>query len=628
MGSMKWFRGVLPRKQAKKDRYYALDIECAGLNPHDPLLICVVPFSKYSKQVQDKYVFTNRDELLDWLENLPSTKNHIIYSHNGSKFDNYAIFNSALDIVNARKFAIESTIYSISYRSNIEFRDSLHLLQAPLRAFGSKGITPEKFINKNHPHFGLHGKITEEDIEYCVQDCVILKNALIELRSLYREWTGKVDAALPYTAASMAHKTWSARYWSEDWKWTGSNGRNHLSTKIDKEADASARLAYYGGRVQVFCEEGELYENVASFDRNSKYPTIMLNEELPDPTSTRKFFINRLEIIREKKYLYWGKFTMEGDDSRAFLPSKDEDGRRDYTQKTFEGYLCSPEVERALDCGWKIIDGEDLYYAEKTVRPFKEYVEFFYSMRMEMKNDDDERQQLIKILLNSLYGKFGQKGGYKQLLTPEEINGVLNNPKTIICENEFGCLEGYEDEEGNLWEVCYWSADSDHIYLQCYTEDEAPEHSCFQWAAFITSYARVQLDEAIEAMGDNYEVLYTDTDSVHIAGFQEGDTVPLELGKKLGQWEIEGVKWTDGSYYPVAREARYWEPKAYTWANEAGALIKIKHKGCNRSTGDLTKQQFNESVIQWKTAMRRGLQVGKSHITPKKSKKHYKEIIQ
>ena len=164
----RFLRGRKVQREAKKNRYYAFDIECAGLNPTNPLLICVVPFDQYTKRMPTEWVFKGRDckiQFIDWLESLPSTFNHIIYGHNGTRFDIYSVFDK-WGILSAKKFERNGTIFWIQYKKNIEFRDSKHILQAPLKAFGAKGITPMKFINPNHPDFGSYEAIDDEDIEY------------------------------------------------------------------------------------------------------------------------------------------------------------------------------------------------------------------------------------------------------------------------------------------------------------------------------------------------------------------------------------------------------------------------------------------------------------------------------
>ena len=116
------------------------------------------------------------------------------------------------------------------------------------------------------------------------------------------------------------------------------------------------------------------------------------------------------------------------------------------------------------------------------------------------------------------------------------------------------------------------------------------------------------------------DVVYCDTDSVHVCGLESLDEIPLTIGKELGEWGFEFAKGHKG----IIPSAIYWERKAYVWFNEKGEKLKIKHKGVSESDGDLTKEQVNISVIQPRTAMRRGIQSGYENVVPKRSSRYYR----
>ena len=115
--------------------------------------------------------------------------------------------------------------------------------------------------------------------------------------------------------------------------------------------------------------------------------------------------------------------------------------------------------------------------------------------------------------------------------------------------------------------------------------------------------------------------MYCDTDSVHIHNIDSLENIPLDIGPKLGQWGWEKPK---DSACDIVPTAVYWERKAYVWFDGKGDKIKIKHKGVSESDGDLTKEQTNISVIQPRTAMRRGIKSGYENVTPKRSARYYR----
>ena len=146
----------------------------------------------------------------------------------------------------------------------------------------------------------------------------------------------------------------------------------------------SALNSYYGGRVQNFAISGEFYKNVNVYDINSLYPSVMVNNDYPNPKKMWKCEKPSLELLNayllESKCV-WGKFILQTKDGLLFLPNKNDEGRRDYTLKDFEGYLCGPELIFALENGWELIDIVELY-AACPIRPFDGYVNYWMAVEI------------------------------------------------------------------------------------------------------------------------------------------------------------------------------------------------------------------------------------------------------
>lgn len=604
-----------PKKAFKKDRIYYYDIESWGLNPAlDPPLICVVPEHNYTRSMTKRdrarngYIFRSVAAFTDWLDTLPKTFNHTFYAHNGNNFDIYS-FLTAEGIVNSKKLASDTRIFDLTLRPGVHFRDSYHLLSVPLRALGSKGITPEKFIDPEHPDFGNPDSITDEDVEYCVQDCRVLRDALVGLRSAYREWVNHPSAALPLTAAGMAFEVWCATSWDErNWSYLSKSGERRYAVGFLDAANNAARRAYYGGRTQVMDGyEGVLVHNVMSFDRNSMYPAVMRNQRFPDPNKVWRVDNPTIDLFERQRQFnrpYWGKFHLvAGPDAELFLPVFNGD-KTDYSQTDITGYYCSPEVNYALEHGWELREVHEMYYTTTSISPFEGYVDHFYNMRLEMKANNDPREVYVKLLLNSLYGKFGSRDRPERVEDPGTIESLMDD-------------DGWEDE----WLIKPWSADptDSSFYLVSIEDRIRPTCVFMPWAAFITSYARVNLQRNISASrAAGLEVVYCDTDSIHICNLEEDTPVPMPLSGELGAWGREQPRgWTSN----VVPQARYWERKAYLWLDHEGESLKVKHKGANQSNGDLTTPQRNVSVQKYRSAKRLGIQAGVQVETVKKSRK-------
>lgn len=592
-----------PKRMAKKNRYYYWDIESWGLNPQNTAFIIVKPERQYTKSMPEEWLFKTGGEMRAWMDDLPTGFKHIFYAHNSHKFDTLALY-SAEEIAKSTKVAAGGTLYSLQPEKHLELRDSVQLLCARLAAYGAKGVTPQKFIDENDPDFGNLDSITDQDIDYCRQDVDILREAVTTLRSAYRDWTGHQGADLPLTAASMAYRTWCARSWPEAWSWESKSGTRYSVTFPD-EANDAARKAYYGGRVEVFPGfDGIEVEGVMSYDRNSMFPAEMLNQTFPDPNRVRRAnpSCGRVTRLRARGQPYWGRFRLRaGPDASLFLPTI-IDGKADYRQREYDGFLMFPEVNHALDNGWTLVGVDELWMSEP-INHFSAYVSHFYDLRLRLKADGDNRQAFVKILLNSLYGKFGSRDRTERVEDTNGINSILEEP-----------------DWRERYEVKFWNDDEAFFYLLSKEATERPNCTFFPWAASITSYARVSLQSTIAACERaGFGVVYCDTDSVHLHGLKPGDDVPVDIGHALGQWDLERP--SGAEHLDAVPRAVYWERKAYVWWDDRGRKVKVKHKGCSESDGDLTKPQVNRSVRQYRSALRQKKESGYEIRTEKRSKR-------
>ena len=127
---------------------------------------------------------------------------------------------------------------------------------------------------------------------------------------------------------------------------------------------------------------------------------------------------------------------------------------------------------------------------------FKDYIDRWYKVKENAKNDVE--RSLAKLMLNSLYGKFGMND-----------NRVTKQPITI-------------DEK-----IVYRTIENNTTYY--YKEV----------ASYITSKARCKLASFMNRCGDNF--IYCDTDSVYYLGHDIPDLFKDVVdSKKLGYWKYEG----------------------------------------------------------------------------------------
>jgi DNA polymerase elongation subunit (family B) len=144
---------------------------------------------------------------------------------------------------------------------------------------------------------------------------------------------------------------------------------------------------------------------------------------------------------------------------------------------------------------------------------FADYINHFYELRQKAKRNGDKENDLFsKLLMNSLYGKFGSN--------PENYSAyMLVEPEHIATAENDGYKFG-----GML---------GDNAMV---TRDLRDGEACYfnvATSASITGFVRAYLWRALCAAGG---VLYCDTDSIACS-----DPGALVRGNELGQWKDEGA---------------------------------------------------------------------------------------
>lgn len=156
------------------------------------------------------------------------------------------------------------------------------------------------------------------------------------------------------------------------------------------------------------------------------------------------------------------------------------------------------------------------YYFNGKAGLFSDYIDYWYDIKRSSKQEGNKGMEYIaKLMLNSLYGKFGMK-----------LVGKSKIP--------------YYDEENKI--VRYKLSDEEErpgVYLPV--------------ATFITSYCRDKIIRSANAVYDRF--IYGDTDSLHILGLEDAPQIEVdefELGKfKKESTFIRGRFVRQKTYYEV-----------------------------------------------------------------------------
>lgn len=421
------------------------------------------------------HTFTDRDykKLVDFL----AAQNVIIYAHNGGKFDWHFL---------SPYFEPESEILVIHGRlvrfkiGKCEFRDSYNLIPVPLEKYEKIKFDYVRMSRE------FRDQYMPEIREYLKYDCVSLWNLLENFISYYGRHLTQASAAMSYWQHTLKNKV------------PRSN-----STFYDR-----FKPWYYGGRVQCF-EFGDFRMPSKSADIASAYPHAMLSSH---PYS---LLYRKIEGMPAGSLDTWGPlfFCIECDSFGAFpyratnnaLYFPDDGIRRIY-------YVTGYELVAAIETD--TIDNIKFYYHYQffKTRDFSEYVNHFWTVREHAKELGDTAQDIAtKLMLNSLYGKFGMDPRRHKSYTLHPVDAL------DILVNKI--QDGDSIQDFREWLIFAQQKQTAKLFYNVAT------------AASITGFVRAKLWRAI---CDCERPLYCDTDSITAIEFGN-----LDLGKNIGQWEIE-----------------------------------------------------------------------------------------
>lgn len=354
--------------------------------------------------------------------------------------------------------------------SSIVLLDSMNWFVESLEKTGARIGIPKMYVD--------FATVTDSDLSvYCKND------VLIELRnfqSFVRFLEDNKVSRLCYTRGSVAMSAYLFRHY-----------HTPIFIHNNREAIRLEREAYKGGRVECF-RLGEFRDGPYTVvDVNSLYPFVMREYEYPCcyvrqehyPTVTEFHGYLRKYAVVAKVIVYTPEPVYAVRGARTFFPVGH-----------FTVSLCTPELRYAEEHGHIVKVIQCVLYEKADL--FRDFVDSFYAMRLRFKADGvEEYVEMCKKILNSLYGKFGQKA--------EEWTKIGDDPA--------------EQDRYETW----IDADSPHAVTirwlmgQCFklTRTDESYDSFPAIAAHVTAYGRLTLWRLMQLAGmGNY--FYCDTDSL------------------------------------------------------------------------------------------------------------------
>ena len=294
------------------------------------------------------------------------------------------------------------SIYSIRviYKGMyIEFRCSYKLFPKSIEDIGE--MVGVKKLKEIHDYESIKNyvdliDVPDDEIMYINNDVLIMCRLIKYLDSV------GINAI---TMSSSAYKNWRMDKYQLC--------KHQFIKDENDEINEIVRKSYRGGITKVNPKyAGQLLHGVISFDVNSLYPSVMYENKIP--IGMGKIYKTIYECRKDRRYAYivevLVKYAKVKNGYHAFIG---EDSGFTYSRK----YNYSDELLNKTLYLWdtefrlfnKIYDNDSVilkvvgYKTANNV--FTEYIDRWYSVKENAKTPAE--RQLAKLMLNSLYGKFG-----------------------------------------------------------------------------------------------------------------------------------------------------------------------------------------------------------------------------
>ncbi|XP_027177654.1 uncharacterized protein LOC113776793 [Coffea eugenioides] len=502
-------------------------------------------FEERSQKLLNDFIL----RIISIIKQNPSIKT--VYFHNFSRFDGlFVLKHLALHhkMFKLKPLMRDNRLYEVAVYSGkrmlFRLRDSLHLLPGKLDdlaknlcpELGSKGSIPYDQVTLSNL-----SSLRESLVEYMKQDILLLGGIMHNFQDLYAK-AYKADIENKITAASLALSLFRSNYYDEV------QFPIHIPNKNE---DTFIRRGYYGGHADAYTPYGE---NLYYYDINSLYPFVMKEFPMPGGVPVWHSDIDSMELDSMfgfiQAYVECPK-TMK----RPFLPYRnDKDGILLFPTGEFVGVYYSEELKYARDLGYKVLPICG-YLFQKMESPFKDYVNSLFECRSNAKKQGNNAIGYVyKLLLNSLYGRFG-------------INPI--STITEMCDKnrrDFLLRTGTFINDASLREDLYMV--SYHSNMEKGPDYwKPPKNSAIQLAAAITASARIYMYKYIS----REDCYYTDTDSIVL-----GNPLPEDLisSSVLGKFKLEDQ----------IKKGYFLAPKCYLYTTEEdGNHHVMRFKGAAKS---------------------------------------------
>lgn len=372
----------------------------------------------------------------------------------------------------------------------VKFIDSYKLIPISIAEFPKTfGLDIEKLEIDYEAVRELDHIPTKEEIEYVKHDVHIMVQGIKFMRQ---------SGMKKMTAASNALNYYKGLF--------NKNEFDYRFPALTLSDDKDIRLSYKGGWTYLNPKyKDEMVGTGLVYDVNSMYPWAMKYCMLPfgppvyysgqyEQNDTYPLYIQSITCKFKLKQGKYPSIQLKGNfrfsDTEYITDCSEYSEILTLTNVDLNLFFENYDVwDLEYNCGF-MMRGE--------VGMFNDYIDYWYGVKQQAKKDGNNGLYYIaKLMLNSLYGKFG------------------SNPRKRS-------------------KYPYYNVEKDIVSYQLSIE-EITTGGYVPVASFITSYARDKIIRAANMCGDRF--IYADTDSIHVVGTEEPD---IDIDSyRLGAFKLE-----------------------------------------------------------------------------------------
>lgn len=446
-------------------------------------------FFKWCEKGENKEIYFHNLKfdgtfIIDWL-----------YRHNYKYADNDPFAKSFKTLISDMGVWYEITIYYKVFNKRyhkVVIRDSLKKLPFSVHEISKAfNLETQKLEIDYNAYRAENYELNEQELKYIENDTKIVAEALrIQYSKGLEKMTIGADALNSFKNI-LSKKAFK-----------------YLFPVLNNEIDRDIRSSYKGGFVYLNPKHtNKVLNNVISFDVNSLYPSVMYDNAMPyqqpkyfkgkyKQDDLYPLFIQNIYVNFELKTGYLP--TIQIKNNFRFKPTEYVTSSNN---EMINLVLTSVDLALFLE-HYNIMDIDyiDGFKFKQVRNLFKDYIEYWIEIK---KSSTGAMRTLAKLMLNSLYGKFG------------------TNPKK--CQ-----LKPIFDKEENQ--------------VKYQRQEETIEDSVYTaLASFVTAYAR---NKTIRTAQKVYKYfVYADTDSIHLVNtsYEEISKLIDVDDKNLGAWKYEGL---------------------------------------------------------------------------------------